>query len=102
MKLTIASPKLIESLRKFSHYFVAHNRLIFFIMTISVLIYAVLSLNLMLSQPSDGAYRDAQSNSSRLTTQFDKATIDLINSLNSGQKTNSESFPSGRVSPFSE
>ncbi len=102
MKLEFSSPKLTAALKKFLHSFVAHNRLIFFIMTVSVLIYAIISLNFILNQSADETYRAQQSSTSRLTTQFDKETINLINSLNTGQKTDSESFPGGRVNPFSE
>ena len=91
--ITAGLKKLFASLKK-------HLVLIFIIMTLSALIYAIVAVNTLLAeQPSteiDAAAR-AKYNSS-----FDKKTIDAINDLRSAEQAPNISLPGGRINPFYE
>lgn len=86
----------------FGKFFIVHNRMIYFVLFISILISAIVGLNLALYQPSDEEYR-AKKLSETQSPRFDTATIEKIQRLNSGQATVTESSPAGsRTNPFGE
>ncbi len=87
---------------KFGRFFIVHNRMIYFVLFLSILISAIIGLNLALYQPSDEDYR-AKKLSETQSPRFDKATIEKIQRLNAGQQTTTESSPAGsRTNPFGE
>jgi hypothetical protein len=87
---------------KFGKFFVAHDKIIYFVLFFCVIIGAILGLNLALYQPSDEDYR-SQKLSETQSARFDTETIDKIQQLNAQQQTNTDSIPTGkRVNPFGE
>mgnify|MGYP001484897321 CR=1 FL=1 len=93
---------LLKPLKRMGHIFVAHSKFIFFVLGVSVLISAVLVLNMILSTPSDEEYRQEKLNESQ-SARFDQETIDKINKLQEREQTsNGNALPPGRISPFSE
>lgn len=92
---------LSNQFRRLGHFFFAHNQMIYFVLFISVLIGAILGLNLALYQPSDEAYR-TQKMSEAQSARFDTQTIEKIKSLNARQQTTTDALPAGRTNPFGE
>ena len=91
-----------ERFKQFGKFFVAHDRMIYFVLFVCVVIGAILGLNLALYQPSDEAYR-AEKLSKTQSPRFDTDTIKKIQSLNTQQQTNMDSIPTNqRVNPFGE
>lgn len=83
-------------------FFTVHNRMIYFILFICVLIGAILGLNLALYQPSDEDYR-AKKMSETQSARFDTDTITKIKNLNAQQQTITDAPPAGqRTNPFGE
>lgn len=92
--------ELTTKLRSIGRAFVMHSRLIFSILVVLALIFALINLNMTLNQPSDEDYRSQQQKSS--PTNFDKETIDQINRLNTQESINLDAIPAGRYNPFNE
>lgn len=87
---------------KLGRFFTVHNRMIYFILFICVLIGAILGLNLALYQPSDEEYR-AKKMSETQSARFDTDTITKIQNLNAQQQTITDAAPAGqRTNPFGE
>lgn len=94
--------KLKASFKKLGKFFVAHSRMIYFVLFVCVVIGAMIGLNLALYQPSDEAYR-SQKLSETQSARFDTETIKKIQNLNAQQQTYTDSLPTNqRVSPFGE
>lgn len=87
---------------KFGKFFAVHSRIIYFVVFLSVLIGAILGLNLALYQPSDEAYRTDKLNKTQ-SARFDTETIEKIKNLNAQQQTLTSPIPTDRrVNPFGE
>ncbi|HMR73245.1 MAG TPA: hypothetical protein PKD68_04530 [Candidatus Saccharibacteria bacterium] len=79
--------------------FIRRHLVIFFItLTLSALIYAVLSVNTALQEA--GAPEDASA--ATYNTNFDRTTISKINNLNGASQTPTVTLPEGRINPFAE
>ena len=102
MKTGIDLGSISAPFSKIGKFFIVHNRMIYFVLFISILISAIIGLNLALYQPSDEDYR-AKKLSETQSPRFDTATIEKIKRLNSGQQTTTETSPAGsRTNPFGE
>jgi Flp pilus assembly protein TadB len=102
MKLAFSLTGIQDRLRKFGDFLFTHNRMIYFVLFICVLIGAVLGLNLALSTPSDEDYRTERLKDIQ-STRFDTDTIQKIQNLNARQQTNTDTLPTGqRINPFGE
>lgn len=102
MNLTTMITALKKQLLRLSRMLFLHNKIIFVVVFLSGLVYAMLSLNLILGMASDEDYRTKKLDESR-SVRFDKATIDKINQLESGSQQNTTALPTNqRISPFSE
>lgn len=89
-------------LLRIGHFFFTHNRMIYFLLFTCVLIGALASLNLVLSQPSDDAYRTSKLTEAQ-SPRFDQATIEKIKNLNERQQAITDPAPTNqRINPFSE
>jgi Flp pilus assembly protein TadB len=87
---------------KVGQFFAKHYRMIYFVVSVCVVIGAMIGLNLALYQPSDEDYR-AQRLSEVQSARFDTETIKKIQNLNARQQTNTDALPSGqRTNPFGE
>src|SRR5690349_20930732 len=83
-------------------FFFAHNRMIYFVFFVAVLIGAIASLNLALYKPSDEDYR-AKRLTETQSPRFDTDTIKKIQNLNTQQQTYTDTLPSNqRINPFGE
>lgn len=79
----------------------AHSKIVFLVIGIGIIIYALISLNLIITMPSDQDYaieRDQIVNSLK----FDQETIDRINKLNTDQSIDVYALPDGDINPFAE
>ena len=102
MKLDSLSPVVKKKLAHIGGYLFTHSTMIFIALFLTGLIYAVLSLNLLLSKSTDNDYRTQKLDEAK-SVRFDQATIDAINKLDSGSQTDPGALPTGqRASPFSE
>ena len=98
--LSLASVKTF--LNRFGHFFIAHNRMIYFVLSVCVVIGSILSLNIALYQPSDEEYRTRRLSEVQ-SARFDTDTIKKIQNLNARQQTNTDALPVGqRTNPFGE
>lgn len=87
---------------KFGAFFVAHDKIIYFVLFVCVIIGAILGLNAALYQPSDEGYRTKKLSETQ-SPRFDTDTIKKIQNLNAQQQTNTDTLPAGqRVNPFGE
>ena len=87
---------------KVGKFFATHSQMIYFVVFVSVLIGAILGLNLALYQPSDEAYRTDKLNKTQ-SARFDTETIEKIRNLNAQQQTLTSPIPTDRrVNPFGE
>ncbi len=101
MKTKMKKPDaLLKNLRRVGHAFIAHSSIIFTILILIVVGYAIVNLNLILNMADDEAYRVQKQSTS--PTRFDTETIERINRLNTGQTSTSRSLPAGRYNPFTE
>lgn len=102
MKTGLSLRSIGAPFSKIGRFFLIHNKMIYFVLFIMILISAIIGLNLALYQPSDEDYR-AQKLSETQSPRFDTATIEKIQRLNSGQQTTTETSPAGsRTNPFGE
>lgn len=102
MNIDSITVTLKKQLSRIGSLLFLHNRMIFFLLFIFGLIYAVLSLNLVLGKPSDEDYRSKKLSEAR-ATRFDQTTIDQINTLNTKTQLDPGALPvNQRISPFSE
>lgn len=84
-------------LMKVSHY----HLMISFLAVSAFLIYAILTVNMILNNTTDAEYIAAQQEKS-IKTRFDDETITKINDLRSRQENPTLSLPDGRRNPFTE
>lgn len=101
MKLDQSIAQLSDGFRHFGQLFISHSRSMFFLLFVGVLAGAMVSLNLILTMSDDEAYRTKKLGETQ-SAAFDKKTIDQVNALNAREQTDVDTFPSGRISPFSE
>jgi hypothetical protein len=102
MKLDNLSPGIKKRLSHIGGFLFNHSMMIFIGLFLCGLIYAVLSLNLLLSKPSDDEYRTKKLDEAR-SVRFDQDTIDTINELDSAAQTDPGALPTNqRINPFSE
>lgn len=101
MKLEI--PENISArLKAMISFFAKHDRIIYFVLFVSVVIGAVTGLNTILYQPSDQTYRTEKQDEAQ-SARFDTTTIEKIQKLNAQQQTNTDEPPAGkRSNPFGE
>lgn len=76
-----------------------HHALLFILLALSVTIFAVYSVNQILSLPVAAEYQ-AEAEANSLKTRFDRSTIDKITELRERTDTQDESLPTGRINPF--
>lgn len=79
----------------------AHYGIISFLLAMGALIYCVYTIQMIMSTPSDQAYRDQQLQKNTKTS-FDKSTIEQVKRLRSANDPTPETLPSGRINPFTE
>ena len=102
MKGDLSLAALKKPFSRFGHFFLIHNRMIYFVLFFCALSGAIVGLNLAINQPSDEAYR-AEKLSETQSPRFDDSTIQRIQNLNARQQTNTDALPSGqRTNPFGE
>ena len=102
MKNNLSLTGLKSAVGRFGHFFLIHNRMIYFVLFFCVLSGAIVGLNIAINQPSDEDYR-TQKLSETQSPRFDEATIERIQNLNARQQTNTDASPSGqRTNPFGE
>lgn len=75
--------------------------IIVILLSLFALLYAVYSVNQLLSTPDDEAYR-AERQADTVKTRFDQDTIDKLDQLRARQEQASLKLPSGRINPFVE
>lgn len=76
-----------------------HLVLLFIVLTLSALMYAVITVNNIIQQPASlGHSESSRTNSGS----FDKSTIEKINTLSDPNQTPNVAIPPGRVNPFYE
>lgn len=93
--------KLPPYLTNVSHSIFAHYGIISFVLAMSILIYCVYTIQLIMSTPSDEAYRQQQQQNNTKTS-FDKTTIEQVKQLRTTEDTSPIVLPSGRINPFAE
>lgn len=98
MKIEMKVPPYITQVGKIIF---AHYGIISFLLAMGALIYCVYTIQLIMSTPSDQAYRDEQLQKNTKTS-FDKKTIEQVKRLRTTEDTNPEPLPSGRINPFTE
>lgn len=77
------------------------HMIIVIVLSLSALLYAVFTVNRLLSAGDDEAYR-LQKQSSALKTRFDQDTINKLDQLKARQEQASLDLPAGRINPFAE
>ena len=93
---------LKAALVRMGDFFFTHNRIIYFVLFMCALITAVASLNIVINQPSDQAYRDERTQEAQ-SPRFDEETIKKIQNLNATQQTIVDPPPANqRINPFGE
>ena len=95
--LDLASIK--HAFKPLSNLFRAHFSFIFTGAALLALVYAVLSVQLILQQTPTS---DAATTSNEYSTKFDDATIKKVNDLGDHQDSGGIVLPQGRINPFSE
>lgn len=78
-----------------------HHVIITFVFVMGILIYAVFTVNNILTQPADQAYI-TEKEGEMVKTRFDEATIQRIDALQASQERSSITLPPGRINPFVE
>ena len=102
MKSSALMNSLKIRLKNFGDILFHHSAMIYFVLFVCVLIGAILGLNIILSKPSDEAYRSEKLRDTQ-STSFDAETIEKIKNLNAKQQTATDSLPTGqRTNPFGE
>lgn len=101
MKPGISLGALANQIGRFGHFFMAHNRMIYFVLFLTIIIGAIGGLNLALYKPTDDEYRTKKLSEAQ-SARFDTATIEKIQQLNSRQQTSTDALPGGRINPFGE
>jgi len=99
----------INPIKSISNLLKRYNLVLFIIIVVCGLIYAILMLTNILIEPSadsaqtSTATSSSTDNSNNNTTVFDQKTIDNLNKLKtSANNTGDQTLPAGRVNPFSE
>lgn len=95
-EIDIAS--LLGAFTKLFAFLKQHLVLLFIVLTLSALAYAVATVNNIIQQSAP----DENSSSGTYSSTFDKATIDKINALNDPNQTPNVAIPPGRINPFYE
>jgi 5,10-methenyltetrahydromethanopterin hydrogenase len=104
MKLGDLKPQirnLIARFKKLVAPVVRHHIIIAVLIISGVLMYAVVSVNQILSAPTDQEYLAERSKES-IQTRFDEETISRIEQLRDREQNPSLGLPGGRISPFVE
>lgn len=90
--------QLVVLLKPATIFFKRHLVLMFIVLTLSALIYAVIMVNTILQQ----GLSNTESTNGKYDSRFDETTITKINVLNNRDQTPSITLPGGRINPFSE
>lgn len=98
MKISFAIPNQLKLL---TNKVLAHYAIITFIIAMLTLIYCVYTIQIIVSQPSDEQYRQAQLQKNTKTS-FDKDTIQKIKDLRTTTDNQPIVLPAGRINPFLE
>lgn len=101
MKLGLSTKQLSLQLRQALKPITAHHVIIAFVVVMGALIYAVFTVNSILTQPADQAYI-AQKEAEGVRTKFDEKTIQQIDSLYRSETRESLKLPTRRLNPFVE
>lgn len=101
-KTSTKSAKSLKSqLSSLSQLIARHHVIIFLVISLGSLTYAVYTVNQTLSMPTDSNYQTEQLSKS-ISTRFDENTIDKVNQLRSRQEAAAVRLPGGRINPFNE
>lgn len=94
-----APRNFIELFTRYGRIIFSHFGLVSFLVFSIVILYTIMTIQQILTTPSDQSYKDkaTQQNSS---TSFDKATIDAIRQLRTTKDQTPPTTPSGRYNPF--
>lgn len=101
MAQDISLKNMTEELKKFGVTLRRRMSIIYVVVVLAGLIYTILSVNLILSTPSDAEYRTTKEAES-FSTRFDEATIKKIDGLKARQEAVNIELPGGRINPFAE
>lgn len=80
---------------------VRHHLIISFVIVLGALIFAVFTVNSILTMPADQEYITKQQTEG-IKTRFDEKTIQQIEELRRSDDRTALSLPGGRINPFSE
>lgn len=97
-KQSLDLAQLAGMVKPLSTFFKRHLVLMFIVLALSALIYAVVMVNMILQQSSAGE----STAGSKYELRFDQETIDKIDDLRSRDQAVDVTLPSGRINPFSE
>ena len=92
-------------LKELGKLFYRYNLVIFIVLVTGGLIYSIIILNNIITQPNDDSLPNTGSSSSLSPniSSFDQSTINRLQKLEtSANNTNYQTLPSGRINPFSE
>lgn len=79
----------------------AHHAIIIILLGLFAIVYAVYSINQVLTLTDDEAYRTTKQSES-VKTKFDEETISKLDRLNARQEQMTLDLPTGRINPFVE
>lgn len=86
--------------KSFMRFIFKHHAFFAFIVVLAYLIFAVTSLNQILTQPEDESYRQQQLTGSGSNYSFKEETAEKVDALQDNQPP--RALPAGRVNPFAE
>jgi hypothetical protein len=92
---------ILAQLQKLAAPVLRHHVVIAFVVVSGVLMYAVITVNQILSTPTDETYF-AERSRDTIQTRFDDGTIQRIEQLGDRKQRPSLSLPGGRINPFVE
>jgi len=109
MKKNVKKNVKINPIKSIGSLFKRYNLVLFIVIVVCGLIYAILMLtNILIEPATDSAQTSATTISgtdsiNNSATVFDQKTIDNLNKLKTSAKnTGDQALPTGRVNPFSE
>lgn len=91
----------LDSILKPLRTVLAHHAIIVIFLGLSAIVYAVFTINQLLSIPDDEAYR-AEKQADTVKTRFDQDTINKLERLRARQEQMTLQLPAGRIDPFVE
>jgi len=92
----------INPIISFTSFIKRYNFILFIVIAVGGLIFAILLLTEILTQPVNNLQPASTSSTSSDTVTFDQTTINRINNLKTSDNNTNPVLPSGRINPFSE